>query len=130
MNWEEWNKLTKEELVALPLEEFLKHLIKFTEERYISYKKMLEDMFKDKVSFPPGDEFTEWYKELLREGKNREEGCLKELRIEMEHCRQGMNPPYCYPEYWKSRDKKVKVQCPTCEGKGTILKDKEEKSPS
>ena len=99
MNWEEFNKLTKEELHALPQEEFLKHLIKFTEERYISYKKMLEDLFKDKENFPPGDEFTEWYKELLREGKNREEGCLKELRIEMEHFRQGLNPPYCYGSY-------------------------------
>jgi hypothetical protein len=99
MNWEEWNKLTDKELFALPHEEFLKHLIKFTEERYISYKKMLEDLFKNKDIFPPGDEFTEWYKELLREGKNREEGDLKELRLEMEYHRQGLNPPFCYPEY-------------------------------
>lgn len=99
MNWEEFNKLTREELIALPQEVFLKHLIKFTEERYISYKKMLEDVFKDKVSFPPGDEFTEWYKELLREGKNREEGLLKDLREEIEYFRQGMNPPFCYGSY-------------------------------
>jgi hypothetical protein len=80
-------------------EEILRHLIRFAEERYISYKNMLESMFKNKDSFPPGDEFTEWYKELLREGKNREEGFLKELRMEMEYFRQGMNPPYCYTTY-------------------------------
>ena len=125
MTREEWEKLSTEEYEALPEEERLRHCIKFTEERYISYKKMLEDLFKDKASFPPGDELVEWYKEFLRDGKNTEEKYLKELRLEMEHFRQGMNPPYCYPEYWKSRETKVKVQCTTCEGKGTILKDKE-----
>lgn len=99
MTWEEWNKVTDTEFKALSQEEFLKHLIKFTEERYISYKKMLEDIFKEKNAFPPGDEFTEWYKELLREGKNREEGLLKELRLEMEHHRHGLNPPCFYISY-------------------------------
>lgn len=80
-------------------EETLKYCIKNTEERYISYKKMLEDIFKDKTNFPIGDELVEWYKELLREGKNREEGSLKELHLEIVHLRQGMNPPFCYPKY-------------------------------
>ena len=99
MNWEDWNKLTKEEILTLSEEDFLKHLIKFTEERYISYKKLLEDVFKSKESFPQGDELTEWYKEFLREGKNKEEGKLKELRLEMEHFRSRMNPPYMYSYY-------------------------------
>lgn len=99
MNWEEFKNLTSAELVALSEDEFLKHLIRFTEDRYISYKKMLEDMFKDKATFVPGDPFTEWYKELLREGKNREENLLKDLREEIEHCRHGINPPFCYNLY-------------------------------
>ena len=37
-------------------EETLKYCIKNTEERYISYKKMLEDIFKDKTNFPIGDD--------------------------------------------------------------------------
>ncbi len=80
-------------------EETLKYCIKNTEERYISYKKMLEGIFKDKVNFPIGDEFVDWYKELLREGKNEEEGYLKKLQLEITNLRQGMNPPFCYPKY-------------------------------
>lgn len=99
MTWEEWQKLSKDEIQSMPNDEFLKHLIKFTEERYISYKKMLENIFKDKENFPIGDEFTEWYKESLRESKNREETSLKELHLELEHHRHGLNPPYCYPDY-------------------------------
>lgn len=77
-------------------EEILKNLIRVTEERYISYKKMLEDIFKDRNSFPATDEFVIWFKEYLREQKNYEEGKLKELRLEMEHYRSRMNPPYMY----------------------------------
>ena len=80
-------------------EEILKYCIKKTEERYISYKKMLEDIFKDKINFPIGDELVDWYKDLLREGKNKEEGSLKELHLEIVHLRQGINPPYCYSTY-------------------------------
>ena len=75
---------------------FLRKLIKTTEERYLSYKKMLEYMFKDKISFPLNDINVEWYKELLRDGKNQEEGILKELRLELEYHRSGLNPPTFY----------------------------------
>ena len=107
MTQEEFANLTREELRILPQEEFLKHCVRFTEERYIWYKKQLEWVFKDKEVWPPGEEFTEWYKELLREGKNREESDLKEIREELTYHRQGLNPPFCYPEYWK--DKKMYV---------------------
>lgn len=106
MTREEWDKLTEAEYLALSEEERLRHFIKFTEERYISYKKMLEDLFKDKTAYEPGSwqaEFKEWFKNDLREMKNREERDLKELHIEMEHCRHGLNPPWCYPDYKKKR---------------------------
>jgi hypothetical protein len=120
MTREEWDKLTEEEYLALSEEERLKHLIRFTEERYVSYKKMLEDIFKDKETFPPGEEFTEWFKSDLREMKNREENDLKSLREEIRHLREGMNPPWCYPDYWP---KKEKVICTACNGKGQITSE-------
>lgn len=80
-------------------EEQLRELVRNAEERYISYGKMLEDVFKDKVNFPSGEEFTEWYKELLREGKNTSESWLKGLREELTYFRQGLNPPSFYRIY-------------------------------
>lgn len=80
-------------------EGFLKELVRQEEDRYISYKKMLEDTFKHKESFPVGDELSEWYKELLREGKNSSESRLKHLREELTDYRQGMNPSFCYNSY-------------------------------
>lgn len=77
-------------------EEFLKELVRFEEERYISYKKMLEDTFKYKEIFPAGDELSDWYKELLREGKNSSESTLKHLREELTDYRQGLNPGFLY----------------------------------
>lgn len=77
-------------------EEFLKELVRSEEDRYISYKKMLEDTFKHKESFPAGDELSEWYKELLREGKNSSESRLKYLREELTDYRQGLNPAFLY----------------------------------
>ena len=62
-------------------EEFLKELVRSEEDRYISYKKMLEDTFKHKESFPAGDELSEWYKELLREGKNSSRHFLRFLLL-------------------------------------------------
>lgn len=105
MTREEWDKLSKEEYLGLSEEERLKHFIKFTEERYIWYKKQLEWVFKDKETWPPDDEITIWYREDLRFMKNKEEGDLKELRIEMEHCREGLNPPWCYPDYKRRKFK-------------------------
>lgn len=77
-------------------EGFLKELVRQEEDRYISYKKMLEDTFKHKESFPAGDELSEWYKELLREGKNSSESTLKHLREELTDYRQGLNPAFLY----------------------------------
>lgn len=83
-------------------EEFLKKLIRTTEERYIWYKKEIENLYKNKEAYEPGDwriEFLAWFKDHLREMKNYEESRLKELRIDIEHCRAGMNPPYMYMTY-------------------------------
>ena len=77
-------------------EDFLKLLVKNEEDRYISYKKMLEDTFKHKEFFPIGDELSEWYKALLREEKNSSESRLKSLREELTDIRQGMNPAFLY----------------------------------
>lgn len=99
MTQEEFYNLSTEKFLALSDIEKWKHWIKFTEERYISYKQMLETLFKDKTVYEPGDwriEFTVWFKEHLREMKNHEEGNLKKLHIEYQHIKEGMNLPYCY----------------------------------
>ena len=99
MTEEEFNKLTKEEVRVMSHEDFLKHLIRFSEERYIWYKNQLELVFKDKQNWPPTDEFTIWYKDFLKDWKSINEKSLKENRLEMEYLRQGLNPIFCYPEY-------------------------------
>ena len=83
-------------------DDFLKYLIKNTETRYIEYTKMLADLFKNKALYDV--ESFDWYKENLRDGKNSEEKTLKSLRLELEHLRHGMNPPFCYVSY-KSKEK-------------------------
>lgn len=95
MTKEDWNNLTENEYFNLSEEDVLRHLIKFSEERYISYKKMLEDSHKDKNKYDSND-FV-WLKDHIRDLKNREEGFLKNLRIEVEHYRQGLNRPSFYP---------------------------------
>ena len=75
----------------------LKELISNAEKRYIWYKTELENTFKDKVSFPKDDELSEWYKSLLREGKNISESTLKTLVNEKKNENDGLNPPFCYP---------------------------------
>jgi len=94
--------MTKEQLFFLSEEELLKYLIKSTEERYIWYKKSIEDLYKNRESYEAGDwkiEFMVWFKDHLREMKNSEESRLKELRVEIEHCRSGLNPPGMYTRY-------------------------------
>jgi len=86
---------------VLTYEEELRGLIRRSEERFIWYKKQLGIVFQDKVSFPPDDELTEWYKEFLRENKNREEQWLKANQEEILYFRQGMNPPYLYRNFRK-----------------------------
>ncbi len=90
-------------------EEFdAKQAIKFYESMYISYKKMLEDMFKNRASFPPGDEFTEWYKNELREGKNSAEAHLKDAHEIYKYFKEGLNHPALYrdSEYTHRRKNK------------------------
>jgi len=60
----------------------LKARIRNCEERFISYKKMLEDVHRDKAAFPPDDPFVIWHKDSLRESKNQEEKWLDRLREE------------------------------------------------
>lgn len=80
-------------------EEQLRELVRNSEYRYISYKQMLDDFFRGKSNFKVGDDLIDWYKELLREGKNTAESDLKHFREELTDFRQGMNPPFCYNAY-------------------------------
>jgi hypothetical protein len=89
------------------MEEELKILIKNCEERFIWYKKELENLHKDKEHYNPESEWTKWFKEHLRECKNDEEINLKEHREEQTYLRQGLNPPYCYSNSEYSKRKKV-----------------------
>ena len=96
MTQNEFHQLNNIEIRDLPEEEFLKHLIKFCEERYIWYKKQIEFVYKKSEKIPADDELSIWFKDHLREMKNFEQSRLKELRIEIEYLRQNLNPPFCY----------------------------------
>jgi len=78
----------------------LKTLIKNSEERVANYKKMLEEIHKDKINFSPMDEFVVWYKEFLRGNKNLDQLWLKKMIEERTYENEEFNPPFCYPEYW------------------------------
>ena len=71
----------------------LKQLIKNTEERFISYKVLLEDI--SKVKLEPSELLT-WYKSLLRDNKNNESSNLKKLVEEKTYENEGLNPPFLY----------------------------------
>lgn len=81
-------------------EESLKQSVRFYEATYIDYTKMLELMFRDRTNFLSADEFTIWYKDLLREGKNSSKIHMEQAREELTYYRQELNPPFCYPDYW------------------------------
>lgn len=70
----------------------LKNLVKNAEERIVSWKELLADCHKSKIDL-------EWYKEMLRDGKNRDETWLKNLREELTNFNQGLNPPSFYTKY-------------------------------
>lgn len=74
-----------------------KELIRNSEQRCSSYDKMLEDVNRDKISFPKEDVFVHEYKYLLRENKNKEKMWLKMLVNERTNENEGLNPDYCYP---------------------------------
>ncbi len=63
----------------------LKRYIRNAEERFISYKKMLEGVHRDKEAFPPQEEWVIEYKDSLRDAKNQEESRLKDLIEEKTH---------------------------------------------
>lgn len=94
--------INKEPDVYVSEEDFLRPLIKNTEARYIDYGKMLAALYKEKDEYDV--EFFEWYKALLRDGKNDEERLLKKLRLEQEYARQGLNPPFCYPDFKRKQN--------------------------
>jgi hypothetical protein len=73
----------------------LKSLIKNSEDRCVSYKKLLEE-FHQKTYMYETSEIEDWFKEFLRDGKNFEEGWLKKLIEEKSFENSGLNPPFCY----------------------------------
>ena len=78
----------------------LKQLIKNSEERFISYKKLLEDLNRNKKSLIADgipEEDIAWFNSLLRDNKNEEEKYMKLLVIERRYENESMNPPYYYP---------------------------------
>jgi len=72
-------------------EEELKRRITNNEERFISYKKMLESVHRDKETFPPNEPWVIEHKNNLRDAKNSEESRLKEL-IEEKTYYPGISP--------------------------------------
>jgi len=65
----------------------MKELIKNSELRLVSYKKLLAEFARTA---------PDWYKELLRENKNNEQVYLKKLVEEKTYENEGLNPPFCY----------------------------------
>ena len=62
-----------------PYEKGLRDRIRNSEERFISYKKLLEGVHRDKDAFPPDEQRVIEHKEMLRDAKNNEESHLKHL---------------------------------------------------
>ncbi len=92
----------------IPYEKQLSIWIRNSEERFISYKKMLEGVHRDKDVFPPDDPFTITYKEDLRDSKNSEEINLKRLREEKTY--YPSSPPWLDEMAMTARKKKRDVQ--------------------
>jgi hypothetical protein len=80
--------------------DFLKYLVKSYEENYIDFKKMLESVFKDKIHFPPNDEFTIEYKVDLRYGKNFSEISLKKAKEDLTNFRIFLNTGWFQNEFF------------------------------
>jgi hypothetical protein len=76
--------------------ELYKKLVRNAEERYIWYKKEVENVYKDKVSFPPDEELVIWYKQHLREMKTVEEGWMKENIKTLNYLKEGLDYPFLY----------------------------------
>lgn len=95
-------QLTDEEYMKLSYGDSLKYLIKRAEERVQEWKRMLGDCHKAGIE-------DEEYKDILRYGKNLDEKILKELREEITYFNQGLNPPYCYPDYRRNKEQEQSV---------------------
>lgn len=80
-------------------EQELKELVKNTEERFIWYKKEMENIGRNRDHFPPDDPFIQWYKAHVREMKNMEDTHLTKLREELTLVRQGVNAPLFYRKF-------------------------------
>jgi hypothetical protein len=85
--------------VQLIVKTELKELIKNSNERVTDYKNLLEEVYKDKITFPLDNDLVNWYKSFLRENKNLEQNLLKQLVKEKTFENEGLNPPFYYPEY-------------------------------
>lgn len=78
---------------------YVKSLFINAQNRYKWVKDELESTFKDRINFPPADPLALEYKEVLKDIKKDEEKLMKHLDKELEHVREGLNPPYCYLNY-------------------------------
>jgi len=76
----------------LTYQELLKYFIKRAEDRIIEWKQQLAEYHKEKWT-------DEGYKDILRDGKNRDETWLKDIREELTNFNQGLNPPSFYTKY-------------------------------
>jgi hypothetical protein len=82
-------------------EDFNRTLINRIEKRVADYKILLEQIGRNRDLYPPQDENVQWLRALVREQKNQEESNLASLREEQRWTRQGLNPPFCYPEKYR-----------------------------
>ena len=89
----------QQDILLLDEKEFYKWIINSYEGHLKSYKEIMTYIYKNKEIFE--DEFGEWFKGFVREGINESKQYLKRYRKEYEYFLQGLNPPCCYPEYWK-----------------------------
>lgn len=91
--------ITKEEVGQLPVEDWNKMRIFLLEFLVKEYKDRLQDAFKTSKSWLCSDEDKEWYKNLLRDEKNKLELTLKEVVQEQTNLREGLNPPFCFKKF-------------------------------
>lgn len=85
--------MTEQELLTTDWQTLLKGWIRNSEERFIWYKKELEDLYKLGIGrSDPG------WMASLKDSKQWEEKNLARLREEQTNLKQGLNPPFCYPK--------------------------------
>lgn len=77
----------------------LKARVALMEDIYVSYKKLLEEFFKNSKHVVK--EEWEWYRETLVEGRNASKIRLADAMEELKHFRENLNPPYLYENNFK-----------------------------